>query len=100
MTKYLQTKPGSIEELAAKMSSKVNEGEYQQLFKKELEKAGKGVGAMTPKEKSAFFSKIDSKYKAKDEEVNESVNEKKNYKRDSNFFVNDKTDTLKKMSDR
>ena len=74
MTKYLQTKPGSIEELAAKMSSKVNEGEYQQLFKKELEKAGKGVGAMTPKEKSAFFSKIDSKYKAKNEEVAEAVN--------------------------
>ena len=100
MTKYLKTKPGSIEEIAAKMASQVSESEYQQQFKKELEKAGKNIGAMTPAEKKAFFNKIDSKYKAKDEEVKESVNEKKNYKRDSNFFVNDKTDTLKKMSGR
>src|SRR6056300_420863 len=73
MTKYLHTKPGSIEELAAKMSSKVNEGEYQQIFKKELDKAGKGIGSMTPAEKKAFFNKIDSKYKAKDEEIKEAV---------------------------
>jgi len=39
--------------------------------KKELEKTGKGIGAMTPKEKSAFFSKIDKEYKAKNEEITE-----------------------------
>jgi len=100
MTKYLHTKPGSIEELAAKMTSQVSESDYQQKFKKELEKAGKGIGAMTPAEKKAFFSKIDKQHKAKDEEIKESVNEKKNYKYDSNFFVNDKTDTLKKMTGR
>jgi hypothetical protein len=67
--KYLNTKPGSIEEVAANMSKYAAESEYQDMFKKELEKAGKGIGAMTPKEKKAFFNKIDSKYTAKDEEV-------------------------------
>ena len=95
--KYLNTKPGSIEEVAANMSKYAAESEYQDMFKKELEKAGKGIGSMTPAEKKAFFNKIDSKYKAKNEET---INEKKNYKRDKNFFVNDKTDTLKKMSGR
>ena len=67
--RYLNTKPGSIEEVAANMSKYATESEYQDMFKKELEKAGKGIGAMTPKEKKAFFNKIDSKYTAKDEET-------------------------------
>ena len=66
---YLKHKPGSIEEVAANMSKYAAESEYQDMFKKELEKAGKGIGAMTPKEKKAFFNKIDSKYTAKDEET-------------------------------
>ena len=66
---YLKQKPGSIEEVINKLSSKVLEGDYQDKFKKELEKAGKGIGAMTPAEKSAFFKKIDKKHKAKDEEM-------------------------------
>jgi hypothetical protein len=41
------------------------------MFKKELEKAGKGIGAMTPAEKKAFFNKIDDKYKAKNEDIKE-----------------------------
>ena len=69
--KYLNTKPGSIEEVAAKMSKYAAESEYQDMFKKELEKAGKGIGSMTPAEKKAFFNKIDSKYTAKDEAVKE-----------------------------
>jgi len=69
MTRYLQSKPGSIEEVAAKMSKYAAESEYQQMFKKELEKTGKGIGAMTPAEKKAFFNKIDSKYTAKNEKV-------------------------------
>jgi hypothetical protein len=73
--KYLNTKPGSIEEVAANMSKYAAESEYQDMFKKELEKAGKGIGAMTPKEKKAFFNKIDSKYTAKDEAVNEGITE-------------------------
>jgi len=65
--KYLNTKPGSIEEIAANMSKHQNESGYQDMFKKELEKAGKGIGSMTPAEKKAFFNKIDDKYKAKSE---------------------------------
>ena len=67
--KYLNTKPGSIEEVAASMSKYAAESEYQQMFKKELEKAGKGIGSMTPAEKKAFFNKIDSKYTAKNEQA-------------------------------
>ena len=69
---YLKHKPGSIEELMANEASKLNDNAYQQMFKKELDKAGKGIGSMSPKEKKNFFNKIDSKYKAKNEaKVNE-----------------------------
>ena len=64
---YLKHKPGSIEEMMANNAKKLNDNAYQQMFKKELEKAGKGIGSMSPKEKKDFFNKIDSKYKAKDE---------------------------------
>ncbi len=56
MTKYLNTKPGSIEEIAVNMSKSQNEAGYQDMFKKELDKAGKGIGSMSPKEKR-FFNK-------------------------------------------
>ena len=62
---YLKHKPGSIEEIAAKMNPE--DSDYQAKFKKELEKAGKGIGAMTPKEKKDFFNKIDKMHKAKNE---------------------------------
>ena len=32
--KYLNTKPGSIEEIAAKMQSNIKEDEYKKVFKK------------------------------------------------------------------
>ena len=68
MTKYLNTKPGSVEEVVANMNKDLRQdGAYQDMFKKELDKAGKGIGSMSPKEKKDFFNKIDSKYKAKDE---------------------------------
>ena len=66
---YLKHKPGSIEELMANEASKLNDNAYQDMFKKELDKAGKGIGGMSPKEKKDFFNKIDDKYKAKNEEV-------------------------------
>ena len=66
---YLKHKPGSIEEMMANNAKKLNDSAYQQMFKKELDKAGKGIGSMSPKEKKDFFNKIDSKYKAKDEQV-------------------------------
>ena len=70
---YLNNKPGSLEEIAAKMSKGIQDEDYQALFKKELEKAGKGIGSMTPAEKKAFFNKIDDKYKAKNEDIKEAV---------------------------
>src|SRR5210317_167392 len=74
MTKYLNTKPGSIEEMMANQAKKLNDSAYQDMFKKELEKAGKGIGSMTPAEKKAFFNKIDDKYKAKNEDIKEALN--------------------------
>jgi len=68
---YLKHKPGSIEELVANEATKLNDNAYQDMFKKELDKAGRGIGAMSPKEKKDFFNKIDTKYKAKNEEVKE-----------------------------
>ena len=72
---YLKHKPGSIEELMANEATKLNDNAYQDMFKKELDKAGKGIGGMSPKEKKDFFNKIDSKYKAKNEEVQESASQ-------------------------
>ena len=64
---YLKHKPGSIEELMASKAKMMKDNAYQDMFKKELDKAGKGIGSMSPKEKKDFFNKIDSKYKAKSE---------------------------------
>ena len=64
---YLKHKPGSIEEMMANKAKMMKDNAYQQMFKKELDKAGKGIGSMSPKEKKDFFNKIDSKYKAKSE---------------------------------
>src|SRR6056300_1275734 len=66
---YLKHKPGSIEEIVAKETTKLNDNAYQDMFKKELDKAGKGIGSMSPKEKKDFFNKIDDKYKTKNEKV-------------------------------
>ena len=70
MSNYLKHKPGSIEELVAKQGSYKEDSGYQKMFRKELDKAGKGIGSMTPAEKKAFFNKIDKKYTAKDEDLN------------------------------
>ena len=77
---YLKHKPGSIEELMANEASKLNDNAYQDMFKKELDKAGKGIGSLAPKEKKAFFNKIDSKYTAKDEGLETMVPNKKDDK--------------------
>ena len=79
---YLKHKPGSIEELMAKKSSYKEDSGYQKMFKKELEKAGKGIGSMTPAEKKAFFNKIDKKYSAKDEGMETMVPNKKEDEKD------------------
>ena len=79
---YLKHKPGSIEEIVANQGSYKEDSGYQKMFKKELEKAGKGIGSMTPAEKKAFFNKIDSKYKGKNEGMETMVPNKKDDPKD------------------
>jgi hypothetical protein len=47
------------------------EAEYQQFFKKALEKAGKSITDMSDEEKKDFFNKIDSAWDGKGEKKNE-----------------------------
>tara|TARA_A100001011_G_scaffold376668_1_gene439496 strand:+ start:572 stop:892 length:321 start_codon:yes stop_codon:yes gene_type:complete len=79
---YLKHKPGSIEEIVSNQSSYKEDSGYQKMFKKELEKAGKGIGSMTPAEKKSFFNKIDKKYSAKDEGMETIVPNKKDDEKD------------------
>ena len=69
MTKYLKTKEGSIEDVAKQMQNKVMENDYQDKFKKALDKEGKPIGQMTGAEKKAFFNKVDKMHSAKNEET-------------------------------
>ena len=66
---YLKSKDGSIEASIKEMQKHIKDNAYQDMFKKELEKAGKGIGAMSDQEKKDFFNKIDKKYKGKNEEL-------------------------------
>jgi len=66
---YLKSKDGSIEASIKEMQKNLNDNAYQKLFKKELEKAGKGIGSMSDQEKKDFFNNIDKKYKGKNEEL-------------------------------
>ena len=79
---YLKHKPGSIEEIVAKQSSYREDSGYQIMFTKELDKSGKGLGAMSRSEKKAFFNKIDKKYSAKDEGMETMVPNKKDDPKD------------------
>ena len=67
---YLKSKDGSIEASIKEMQKHIKDNAYQDMFKKELEKTGKGIGAMSDQEKKDFFNKIDKKYKAKSEDLN------------------------------
>ena len=67
MSKYLETKKGSLEDMVAGVTEGKQSEDYKQLFKKELEKTGKGIGSMSDMEKKAFFNKIDKKHTAKNE---------------------------------
>ena len=82
MSNYLKHKPGSLEEIVAKQGSYREYSGYQAMFKKELDKAGKGIGGMSPAEKKAFFNKIDKKYTAKDEGMETMVAVKKDDPKD------------------
>lgn len=67
MSKYLETKKGSLEDMVAGVTQGKQSEDYKQLFKKELEKTGKGIGSMSDMEKKAFFNNIDKKHSAKNE---------------------------------
>jgi hypothetical protein len=69
MSKYLKTREGSLEDLAKQMQNKVLESDYQDKFKKELDKAGRPIGQMTGAEKKSFFNKLDKMHTAKNEQV-------------------------------
>ena len=58
MTKYLKHKAGSVEEAIAKQQP-VIDSDYQAKFNEAIKEAGKGIGSMTPKEKSDFYSKME-----------------------------------------
>ena len=65
--KYLKTKEGSIEDTVKQMQNKVLESDYQDKFKKALDKEGKPLGHMTGAEKKSFFNKVDKMHKGKNE---------------------------------
>ncbi len=64
---YLNNKPGSIEEVVKNLSKHTEDSGYQKMFKKELEKTGKGLASMSDVEKKNFFNAIDKKYKKESE---------------------------------
>jgi hypothetical protein len=51
----------------------IEENEYQQFFKKALEKTGKSIPDMSDEEKKAFFNKIDAAWQGKGEKNEELV---------------------------
>jgi len=83
MSNYLKHKSGSIEELIANQSSQKfkNDSSYQKMFQKEQDSAGRMVGSMTPKEKQAFYNKIDSKYEGLETMVPNKKDDPKDLKR-------------------
>ena len=85
---YLKSKDGSIEASIKEMQKNLKDNAYQQMFKKELEKTGKGIASMSDQEKKDFFNKIDKKYKGKNEDLN----------KDDEKTVKDVKDMLKKAS--
>ena len=56
---YLKQKPGSIEDVVAKQQAQYQSPTYQKKFDEELKNTMGGIGSMTPKEKIAFFNKLD-----------------------------------------
>jgi len=57
---YFKQKPGSIEEVIAKQQSQYQDPNYKAKFDEALKDSIRGIGQMTPKEKSEFFNKLDA----------------------------------------
>ena len=56
---YLKQKPGSIEEVIAKQQEQYQDPNYKAKFDEALKDSIRGIGSMTPKEKTEFFNKIE-----------------------------------------
>ena len=57
---YFKQKPGSIEEVIAKQQSQYQDPNYKAKFDEALKDSIRGIGSMTPKEKTEFFNKLDA----------------------------------------
>ncbi len=64
---YFKSKEGSLESSINEVSKHLKDNAYSQFFKKQLNKAGKGIASMSDQEKKDFFNKVDKEYKAKAE---------------------------------
>jgi len=96
---YLESKSGSISEVVKEMQKHIKDNAYQDMFKKELEKTGKGIGAMSDMEKKDFFNKLDKKYKGKDEaKVNELTSGQKKLPPALQKAIKDKEDKAEEES--
>ena len=60
---YLKQKPGSIEEVIAKRQEQYQDPKYKAKFEETLKNTMGGIGSMTPKEKVAFFNKVEEEWK-------------------------------------
>ena len=60
---YLKQKPGSVEEAIAKQQSQYQDPNYKAKFDEALKDSIRGIGSMTPKEKTEFFNKLDEEWK-------------------------------------
>ena len=60
---YLKQKPGSIEDVVYQHQAKYKEEGYKKKFAEALKNTMGGIGSMTPKEKIAFFNKVEEDWK-------------------------------------
>ena len=60
---YLKQKPGSIEDVVYKHQAKYKQEGYKKKFAEALKNTMGGIGSMTPKEKIAFFNKVEEEWK-------------------------------------
>jgi len=60
---YLKQKPGSIEDVVYQHQAKYKKEGYKKKFSEALKNTMGGIGSMTPKEKIAFFNKVEEEWK-------------------------------------
>ena len=73
----------------------IEESEYQEFFKRALEKAGKSIPSMSDEEKKAFFNKIEKTWKGRG-----SKNERFGRGHEGPTFKEEKVDELTKAQEK